>query len=264
MRHSPFSYFLDVMPLWGLFLLTVALIAVALELGFRFGGVRRAGRGDERESSLATVVSATLGLLGFMLAMSFGIAVSRFDARRQAFLKEVNALGSAYLRADLLPEAQRSTAKSWLREYVDVRLKAVDEGALLEALARSAKLQSELWGLAVDAAREASNPVVVALFVQALNVVFDAHAERIVAAFQSRLPAVVWIVLYAAASVGMGEIGYQAGASGSARSPAAAGLVVSFALVLWLVACLDRPGEGPLRVSQQAMRDLQATMASAP
>lgn len=259
---DPFDYFLDIFPLWGFFLLTVAIIAAALEGGFRAGTALRRQRKAERESSVTAIVSATLALLGFLLAMTFSIAVSRFDARRYAFLHEVNALGTAYLRADLLPEAQRADARSRLKEYVDVRLRAVDEGALSQGIKRSEELHRELWAIAVEAAREAQNPVVVALFIQALNEVMDLHAERIVAAFQSRLPAAVWVALYFVAAVGMAELGYQSALAGSARSPTVLGLILSFAAVLWLVASLDRSREGPLRISQQAMRDLRATMAA--
>lgn len=262
MRHGPFAYFLDVLPLWLLFICSALTIAGALEAGFRFGRARRSVRSGEPDVAMTTVVSATLALLGFMLAMTFSIAVSRFDGRRQAFLREVNAIGTAYLRVDLLPQDLQPAAKGCLKEYVDVRLRAVDEGALAEGLARSLELHTLLWGLTVRAAREASNPVVVALFVQAANQVIDVHADRIVAAFQSRLPPAVWLVLYLVAVVGMAEIGYQAARAGSARSPAMVGLVISCAAVLWLVACLDRPGEGPLRISQQAMRELQVLMAT--
>jgi hypothetical protein len=262
MAGDPFDYFFDVIPRWAFFLLTVGLIAAALEGGFQAGSARRGCRGDERESFVTAIVSATLALLGFLLAMTFSIAVSRFDARRHAFLREVNALGTAYLRVDLLPEAQRMQARVRLKEYVDVRLRVVDEGLVSQGIKRSEELHRELWAIAMEASREAQNPVVVALFIQALNEVIDLHAERIVAAFQSRLPAAIWVTLYFVAAVGMAELGYQAALAGSARSPTVLGLILSFAAVLWLVASLDRAREGPLRISQQAMRDLQATMAS--
>lgn len=205
--------------------------------------------------------SATLALLGFMLAVTFSIAIARYDARRQALFREVNGLGTAFLRADLLPFGQRAAAKSLLREYVNARVAATVGGELSAGIKRSEEIQVALWSLALRAEEQSNNPVAVSLFVQALNSVIDLHAERITAAFHSRIPVAVWMVLYVAAVLSMAGIGYQAGSAGSARSPTVVALMVSFSAVLWLVASLDRPLEGALRISQQVMEDLATSMA---
>ncbi|MEY4667555.1 MAG: hypothetical protein RL518_254 [Pseudomonadota bacterium] len=259
-----YGYFLDFLPLWALFIVTIVVISLSVECGFRFGARRRRRTQQEKDAPVGAVVGATLALLGFMLAITFGIAVSRFDFRRQTFLAEVNVVSSAYMYADLLPTKERDEIRALLREYVDVRLIAVESGKLREGIAQSEKLHSELWSVTLRASEQSQNFLAVGIFAQTLNSVFDAHAKRIFATADSRIPVLIWVVLYLVAMVGMAELGYQAALAGSTRSPATIGLITAFAAVLFLVADLDRPQGGFLIVSQQAMKNLRRTMDMPP
>jgi hypothetical protein len=106
---------LDVLPLWGFFVLAIALALVALEFGYRLGKWRHAHALDEKDAPIGAMVGAILGLLAFMLAFTFSLAASRFDARRTTVLEEANAIGTTSLRARLLPEPQRSEVAQLLR-----------------------------------------------------------------------------------------------------------------------------------------------------
>ena len=99
-----------------------------------------------------------------------------------------------------------------------------------------------------------------ALFVQSLNEVIDLHATRIMAGLRSRVPGVIWIVLYLLGFLSMVILGYHAGLANSKRPVAAVALILGFSLVLVLIADLDRPGQGMLKVSQQSMIDLRESM----
>ena len=110
---------LDYLPLWALYAATVAIVLLSIEGGFRLGRRRIRRTEPEKESSVGEMVGASLGLLALLLAFTFGLAASRFETRRQVFLDEVNAIGTAYLRAALLPETDRMDARKLLREYVD-------------------------------------------------------------------------------------------------------------------------------------------------
>lgn len=249
--------------LWQLLAVAFGSSLIALECGFRLGVRRRQAAGVEKDLAVSTSVGATLGLLGFMLAMTFGVALGQFDMRRQAFLDEVNALGTAYSRADLLPASARERGRSLLREYVRTRLYAVDTGDIAGAIMRSEELQRELWLTVTDSRESGADLVSFGLYAQAISAVSDAHTRRIVAAFQSRIPAVIWLVLFGVAVLGIAEMGYQAGLAGSARTPAHLALVISLSAVLWIVADLDRPQEGAIKISQQVMRDLERAMTAA-
>ena len=138
--HEPFDW----LPLWALFGATVALILLVVEAGFRVGRWRQRRAEHEREAPVGAIVAAGLGLLAFLLAFTFGMAASRFDTRRGLVLDEANAIGTTYLRAALLPEPHRTEIRTLLRDYVDLRLEAVQPGMSVPARERSEELQSRL------------------------------------------------------------------------------------------------------------------------
>ena len=251
---------LDPFPLWTILPITVGLALLSVELGYRFARNRQLRAQEEKESQVGGMVGATLGLLAFMLAFTFGLAASRFEARRQVVLSEANAIGTTYLRTGIIPEPMRTEARNLLREYVDVRLEGVQQpGKLEQAIARSEELQTRLWLQAVAATEKERSPMT-SLFVQSLNEVIDLHATRMMAGLQSRVPAVIWIVLYLLGFLAMVILGYQSRLANSKRSIAIIALILGFSLVLHLIADLDRPGQGMLQVSQQAMIDVRRSM----
>jgi hypothetical protein len=129
------------------------------------------------------------------LAFTFGLAASRFETRRQVFLDEVNAIGTAYLRAALLPETDRTETRELLREYVDVRLESIRSGKIKEAIRRSEGLQAALWGKAVSLGQKSPASIVVGLFIQSSNELIDLQTKRVAAGLHSRIPNVIWLVL---------------------------------------------------------------------
>jgi hypothetical protein len=204
-------------------------------------------------------VGATLSLLAFMLAFTFGLAGSRFEDRRQVVLSEANAIGTTYLRAAMLPEPMRTESRNLLREYVDVRLEAIQPGKVDQAISKSEELQNRLWSQAVAATERDRSPIT-ALFVQSLNEVIDLHAKRLMASLRSRVPGEIWIVLFLLVILTMVMMGYHSSLANSKRSIAVIALVLGFSSVLFLIADLDRPGQGMLQVSQQSMIDLRRSM----
>ncbi|HJS07890.1 MAG TPA: hypothetical protein VJ809_09525 [Pirellulales bacterium] len=248
---------LDALPLWGLLLASAVLLGVSVEIGYRAGRWRHAQTPDEKEQPVGAMVASILGLLALVLAFTFSLAASRFDDRRQTVLAEANAIGTTYLRSRLLPEPQRSEIARLLREYVDLRIRGVEEGHLDEAIARSEQLHALLWAQTSAVADKDSHSIITGVFVQSLNDVIDLHAERMQVGIRSRIPLVIWAALFGLAILSMAAVGYQSGICATSRSPAMPGLVLAFAIVLALIADLDRPREGLLQVSQQAMTDVQ-------
>jgi hypothetical protein len=257
----PYSEPLDVIPLWGVFLITVAAILLAIECGFRLGQFRRQRSELEDKPPVGEMVGATLGLLAFMLAFTFGMAASRFEVRRGLVIDEANAIGTTYLRAGLLPEPYRGEVRRLLGEYVNVRLEAIRPGKLREGISRSEKLQSQLWSQAAAVGEKNPASIVVGLFIGSLNEVIDLHAKRLALDVRNRIPTPIWAALYFMAVLGTAAMGYHAGLAGSGRSLAIVALVLAFSAVITLIADLDRPQAGLLRVSQQTMIDLPKTMA---
>ena len=114
-------------PLAVIFFSGLASILAMSEIGWQLG-IRTKGRAG---SNFSTLESATLGLLALMLAFTFSMALTRFEARRDAVLNEANAIGTTALRARLLHEPQRAETLKLLREYVQIRLEIVKGGTSL-------------------------------------------------------------------------------------------------------------------------------------
>ena len=121
------------------------VVLVSVECGYRLGKYRRSRHEQEKQAPVGTMVGATLGLRAFILAFTFGLAASRFDARRQVLLDEANAIGTTYLRAGILPE-RTEEIRVLLRNYVETRLEAVRSDNIEEGIRRSESIQHQLWG----------------------------------------------------------------------------------------------------------------------
>ena len=250
---------LDLFPLWTILPITIGVSLLSVELGYRLARYLQRDSQVEKEAPVGGMVGATLALLALMLAFTFGLAGSRFEDRRQVVLSEANAIGTAYLRAALLPEPMRTETQQLFREYVDVRLEAVKPDKLSYAITKSEELQNRLWAQAVAASEKDRSPIT-ALFIASLNEMIDLHATRMMAALRSRVPAVIWIVLFLLSFLSMAMMGYHEALTNSRRSIAVLALILGFSSVLFLIVDLDRPRQGTLQVSQQAMIDLRNSM----
>lgn len=255
----PVSGPLDAIPLWVFFIAVLALVLLSVECGSRLGKFRRSRTDKEKEGPVGGMVAATLGLFAFMLAFTFGLAAQRFDTRRQVLLDEANAIGTTWLRSAMLPD-RRDEIRTLLRDYVDTRLNAVKSGNVTEGIRRSEQLQDQLWTHAVALGEKHPTSIVVGLYIQSLNEMIDLHAERVTAGVRNRIPATIWLALFAVSVVSIGAMGYHSGLSRSSRSLAELAVAFTFTVVIGLIADLDRPQEGTLKISQQALIDVQQMM----
>ena len=189
-----FTGLLDPLPLWTILPISIAITLGSIEVGFRLAQFHRRRAREEKEAPVGGMAGATLGLLAFMLAFTFGMAASRFEDRRQVLLSEANAIGTTYLRAKILAEPMRTEAQNLLREYVDVRVEGAQPGKFDQAVVRSEELHGRLWKVA-EAQAEKERTVLTSLFIQSLNEVIDLHATRLLAVTRSRVPSMIWIVL---------------------------------------------------------------------
>src|SRR5262252_6967296 len=115
--------FFSAIPVFGFFVMTLLLVLGGAECGYRWAKKRQARRDQEKEAPINAMVGATLGLLAFLLAFTFGIATGAFHARKVALVQEVNATRMTYLLCDVIPAAHRAEIRTTLREYVDQRLR---------------------------------------------------------------------------------------------------------------------------------------------
>jgi hypothetical protein len=244
-----------------IFLAGLAVILAASELGWQVG-TRSNGRGG---SNVSTLESAMLGLLALIIGFSFAMALSRFEARRDAVVNEANAIGTTALRARLLPDPHRAETLKLLREYIQIRLDIVQSGQSLAesktAVDRSNGVQEALW-LQVKALTVKDNSMVpTGLFIQAVNEMIDDQAKRL-AALRNRIPNIVLLGLFGIAAVAGGFAGYASGRDTKrTRLPVyIMGLLV--ATVILLICDLDRPSSGFIINNQQSMIDTAASIAA--
>jgi hypothetical protein len=221
------------------------------EYGFRRGRARAARHPESGRHGLGSVEGAVYGLLGLLIAFSFSGAASRFEHRREQIVEEANAVGTAYLRVDVLPPELQPRLRDKFRSYVDARLsiyaKLPDIDAARAELARALVLQGELWREAVTAARTAGSPAPQSLL-PPLNQAFDIANERTAAAY-AHPPAALFLVLVILALVSAFLVG-----DGMAESKTASRLhMIAYAAVLsivvYVVIDLEFPRFGLIRLS---------------
>ncbi len=235
------------------------LLLMAVELGHALG--RRVDVRDWEKSSGAytTLAGAVLGLLGLLLAFSFGMADARYGARKAVVLKEANAIGTASLRASFLDASTEPRMKALMRQYVDARMAdyAVRSDGQTE---RTAALQQELWTLAAagDAYRE-PKAAGLSLLTSALNDVIDVSSEQ-KAARDNRVPdAVLWL-LFSVAVLSGALGGFAFGATRHRNMLVTLTFSVLVSLVIFTILDLDRPRRGVIQVDLTPMRELQESL----
>jgi len=153
-----------------------------LEAGRRIGFRRLEKDSEGARQGFGVVDGAVFGLLGLLIAFTFSGAAARFDERRQLIIEEANDIGTAYLRIDLLPESAQPRLRELFRQYLDSRLEIYRKLPDLEAakaeLARSIKLQNEIWTAAIAACRESGSAPSHMLLLPALNQMIDITTTR--------------------------------------------------------------------------------------
>jgi hypothetical protein len=250
---------------WVPALVFLALMAAASATGFALGRRLDHRNSPETRSQILTVEAGILGVLGLMLGFTMSMAVSRFDARKHLVLEEAQAVGTAWLRTQLLPPAEGKPIAELLSEYTDIRT-APNDGPdiydrILAARRESARLQDAFWRRAVMYAQKNPNPVLAGLLLQSLNQVIDLDAARWMA-FENHVPDSVIYVIAVLGVLAALSVGYSFGLAGSKNIFTTLILLLEIVLVLMVIVDLDRPRGGFIRVSQQPMLDLQKQMHS--
>ena len=250
-------------------LLALALFAgmlVTFEIGRRVGAKRLASDPDGLTRGGGAAEGAVFALLGLLLAFTFSGAASRFDDRKWFINSEANAIGTAYLRLDLLPEETRAPLRDLFRRYVANRAtvyrNAHNQDEVIAGLARSTALQNEIWKQVTAALKlPGASPQATMLLVPAINEMIDITATRQTAA-RNHPPHVIFILLGVLALVSALLVGYGT----SANKRRSWFHQVTFALVIslsiYVIVDLEYPRLGLIKVdgADQALLDVGASM----
>jgi hypothetical protein len=249
-----------------LVLIAFAIFAIAMEIGFRLGARRQAASDDPEKTHANALHGATLGLLALLLGFTFAMAVSRYETRKTLMVDQANAIGTADLRARILPAPYRDQARELLRRYVDSRLQynaaGTDDAAVQVVENGAGALENQLWEIARTVLTDDPRSQPASLYTQALNEVFDIREKRRFA-LSDRVPGPVIFLLYAVAITALGLVAYSCGLSGHRRIPANLTFALLIAFVLVIILDVDNPRAGFVRVSQESLVRLQQSLVPA-
>ena len=240
-------------------------LLLAIEAGYRLGERHR--RDDATKAHVNTISGALLGVLALLLGFTFSLALQRHDARSAAVVDEANAIGTAQLRAQLLPAPFAAQAQATLADYVALRIAAGAVGLQREA-ERAARgrealaLQQRLWAQAVAAAPADASPVRSGLYLQALNDLIDAQGAR-EAALARHVPELVLWLLYGTFVLAGSSVGFAAGLGGHRAAFVSYVLVGLIVLLVFVIVDLDRPRRGLIAVDQSPLQALQPSVPAA-
>ena len=202
---------------------------------------------EEERDDFGIILSATLTLLGLLIGFSFSMAISRYDQRKNYEEAEANAIGTEYVRADLLPPGDRARVRELLRMYVNERVlfyTTRDRGELAKINTDTAELQNELWAT-VRPAATGQPTAVVALVISGMNDVLNSQGYT-QAAWWNRIPLAAWALMAAIAVCCNLLVGY-----GARRRDWHIFLILPIAvsLAFFLISDIDSPRGGAIRVA---------------
>lgn len=248
----------------------LALILFGVVLGTTLLGVligrRLRHHVDALREPFGVVQAALAGLVALLLAFGLSMAVGRYDARRAAVVSQANTIGTTYLRAQTLHEPMRTRSLARLKDSTDctIRLSAAIPGsdAADRAIASCDRLHRSLWGLAGEALDDAPRDSAPRLYVETLNDMIDAQTVQ-VSALGNRVPTAVLVLEIVGAAVALGVLAvYLAILDRGVVTVVLAAALVS--MLLLITFDLDRPARGLVRVPDNPLLDVRASMETPP
>ncbi len=236
-----------------------------LEIGRRLGARRIAKDAEGSHAAVTVVEGAIFGLIGLLLAFTFSGASTRFHERQRLIAEEANAIGTAYLRLDLLPLAQQPALREQFRRYLDTRLEAYrklpDIPAALETIARAAGMQREIWAQAVAACKMETSPPATMLVLPALNAMIDITTSRSMAG-RLHPPLITYLMLFVLLLAGALLVGYDSAGGKKRNWLHIVGFTLAMAVAVFVIIDIEFPRLGLIRLdaADSVLDDVRESM----
>ncbi|MDT4290349.1 hypothetical protein RO575_12325 [Methylomonas sp. MO1] len=244
------------MDIASLAVLVALVLFLGMLLAIEFG--RRLGlktRGDDQKTdntAAGLIDGAIFGLMGLLIAFTFSGAASRLDHRRDLVINEANAIGTAYLRLNLLPSASQPPLRDLFRQYLDARLDAFqklpDMAAAEASLLKANQLQNQIWPMAVQACQASGSVPATTLLLAALNEMFDMATLRTTTARVMHPPTVIFVMLFALALLSSFLAGYSMGNNPETTRFHVFGFAAIIAITVYVILDIEYPRAGLIRV----------------
>ncbi len=246
-------------------LILFLMVAGSVRMGWKLGRRRASTQGKDVNEGLGAVEGAIFGLMGLLLAFTFTGAAARFDHRRDLIVEEVNAIGTAWLRLDLLEQGARNETRALMRQYVDRRLEVYrnvrNPDVIAAALVKVSETQAHLWARLIAAAREDRSIPVAQVVLPAFNAVFDI-AETRQRATEMHPPAAIYVMLCALVLVSAFLAGFGQARASRQSLLHLAGFAAITSVSIYLILDMEYPRLGLIRVDSfdQALVELRSSM----
>ncbi len=228
-------------------------IMAFLEIGRRLAIRRHALDPEREEKGIGAVEGAIFGLMGLLIAFTFSGAGERFEHRRELITQESNAIGTAWLRIDLLPADTQPAMRQLFREYLNTRLaiyekiSSGDVDGSRAANARSVEMQEKIWNLGVIDTRAREQNTVSTLFLPALNDMFDITTTRAVAA-ESHPPPIIYAMLLGLALLCSLLAGFDMAENKTRNWVHTIGFALIMTIAIYVIVDLEYPRLGFIRI----------------
>jgi hypothetical protein len=253
------------LPTWAVALAILVVVGGATAAGYALGYHLRQHHETLREP-FGVLQGALLGVVGLILAFGLSLAVGRYETRRAATVSEANAIGTSYLRAQLIAEPARSRSLALFPRYTDLAIRVSHEvpgsSGMRRTTAAEGAIQRQLWRLAgqsIAAAPTASAP---RLYVDSLNDTFDSQSARL-AALSNRVPGAVLALEVIGASIALGLLALHIAVLGRGLIAMLAGAAL-VTLLLLVTFDLDRPTRGLIKIPDTSLVAARAAMIPPP
>ena len=255
--HNAFLEWLSRVPIWPIGIVLLALMTGAFFFGRWIQG-RHNRRGSVRKTTAfdGFVISAVLGLLALLLGFTFSLAIQRFEERRELVIESANAIGTAYLRTQLLNSPHRERLSRLLVDYTHAQIALADNDFPVTGPLRQKNdaILTDIWAATTAALGDSKNAADVVVVSNAMNSVIDISEER-QHARSLRIPYEVYLVLLGYLISVAGLLGYE---MDKGHSTFIGCFVLTLMTVsLLLVIDIDRPGSGGIQESQEPMLELR-------
>lgn len=251
------------LPIGVVALVTLAALLIMLEIGYQIGRKFSSTVNPNQRSQITTLQAAILGFLALVLSFAFSVSHNRFDTRRRLVVTEANAIGTAYLRAKVLPEPYRDRMKLLIRQYLSTRVPKPNTAAIQQAIHESNRIQGLIWNQLIDFSKQPGHIATKILFTDAINEMINLQTERI-AAYVYRAPPGLLLMLFLAGIFAVGVMGYCSGLDHRRNLATMLVMILLIAAVLLMILNLDKPTQGLIYTSQKSLLDLQQQLHATP
>lgn len=246
-------------PLALIGLVILVLLLSGMEIGVRGHRWLQKRDNNAEKATPDYLLSAMLGLLALLLGFTFSMALNRYESRRELVVEEANAIGTTWLRAQLVEGPDRARMSQLLSRYVDARLAWSNDPAPAPSMTATSNLQRELWIAMGSTLRAEPSAQLSRGLMDSLNESFDLASARF-AARNAHIPGEVLTALLLCSILSAMMLGYMMIGAGRRHRAATIVLLLLMGLVMLMIFDLERPAGGLIKVPQQPLVDLKTSM----